>query len=176
IACAEASSNLSRYDGLRFGHSSNNKGSLTELITASRSEGFGAEVQRRILTGTHVLSSGYFDAYYLQAQRIRRLIQQELLLSFNNVDIILGPTTPTTAFKIGEHSTDPIQNYLADVFTVAANLAGLPAMSIPAGFSRGLPIGLQLIGQHFDEARLLRIAHHYQQHTNWHLATPNQGM
>lgn len=176
IACAEASSNLSRYDGLRFGHSSAKKGSLAELITASRSEGFGAEVQRRILTGTHVLSSGYFDAYYLQAQRIRRLIQEELLKSFNEVDIILGPTTPTTAFKIGEHIADPIQNYLADVFTVAANLGGLPAMSIPTGFSNGLPIGLQLIGQHFDEARILRIAHHYQQHTNWHLATPNQGM
>lgn len=174
VACAEASSNLSRYDGLRFGHRSTKDTHLKELICASRSEGFGIEVKRRILTGTHVLSSGYFDAYYLQAQKIRHLIQDELMSSLKSVDIILGPTTPTTAFKLGEKIADPIQNYLADVFTVAANLAGLPAMSIPAGFAQGLPIGMQLIGKHFSENRLLQIAHHYQQQTDWHLARPQQ--
>jgi aspartyl-tRNA(Asn)/glutamyl-tRNA(Gln) amidotransferase subunit A len=172
IACAEASSNLSRYDGIRFGHRSSKASSLNELITQSRTEGFGAEVKRRILTGTHVLSAGYFDAYYLQAQKIRRLIQEELLNTLKQVDVILGPTTPTSAFKLGDKSTDPVQNYLADVFTVAANLAGLPALSIPAGFKQNLPIGLQLMGTHFSEAHLLRIAHQYQQNTNWHLATP----
>ncbi len=173
IACAEASSNLSRYDGLRFGHRSAKASSLNELITASRSEGFGDEVKRRILTGTHVLSAGYFDAYYLQAQKIRRLIQNELTTALNSVDLILGPTTPTCAFKLGEKIADPIQNYLADVFTVAANLAGLPALSIPTGFDNGLPIGLQMMGKHFSESRLLNIAHHYQQQTNWHLSSPN---
>ena len=175
IACAEASSNLSRYDGLRFGHRSTKANSLSELITESRTEGFGAEVKRRILTGTHVLSSGYFDAYYLQAQKIRRLIQDELLANLKQVDLILGPTTPTCAFKLGENNADPIQNYLADVFTVAANLAGLPALSIPAGFKDNLPIGLQLMGSHFSEAKLLNAAHQYQQNTNWHLATPDLG-
>ncbi|KTD59045.1 Asp-tRNA(Asn)/Glu-tRNA(Gln) amidotransferase subunit GatA [Legionella shakespearei] len=174
IACAEASSNLSRYDGLRFGHRSSKASSLNELIINSRSEGFGAEVQRRILTGTHVLSAGYFDAYYVQAQKIRRLIQQELSNSLGKVDFILGPTTPTTAFKIGEKIADPIQNYLADVFTVAANLAGLPALSIPAGFDKQLPVGMQLMGKHFSEGRLLQLAHHYQQHTSWHKSRPNQ--
>lgn len=173
IACAEASSNLSRYDGLRFGHRSNKTGNLTELITASRSEGFGAEVKRRILTGTHVLSAGYFDAYYLQAQKIRRLIQNELSTALQSVDVILGPTTPTCAFKLGAKITDPVQNYLADVFTVAANLAGLPALSIPAGFADGLPVGMQMMGKQFSEARLLSIAHHYQLQTNWHQASPN---
>lgn len=174
IACAEASSNLSRYDGIRFGHRSMAASSLIELITNSRSEGFGAEVKRRILTGTHVLSSGFFDAYYLQAQKIRRLIQDELITTLNSVDVILGPTTPTTAFKLGEKIDDPIQNYLADVFTVASNLAGLPALSIPAGFDNKLPIGLQLMGKHFSENHLLSLAHNYQQHTNWHLANPNE--
>ncbi|KTD09201.1 glutamyl-tRNA(Gln) amidotransferase subunit A [Legionella gratiana] len=174
VACAEASSNLSRYDGLRFGYHSDKATNLTELIRNTRSEGFGIEVKRRILTGTHVLSSGYFDAYYLQAQKIRRLIQEELVTTLKTVDIILGPTSPTCAFKIGEKVKDPIQNYLADVFTVAANLAGLPAISIPAGFAQGLPIGLQLMGKHFSESHLLQIAHHYQQQTNWHLASPNQ--
>ncbi|WP_133134256.1 Asp-tRNA(Asn)/Glu-tRNA(Gln) amidotransferase subunit GatA [Legionella santicrucis] len=174
VACAEASSNLSRYDGLRFGYHSNKATSLTDLIRNTRSEGFGIEVKRRILTGTHVLSSGYFDAYYLQAQKIRRLIQEELVTTLKTVDVILGPTTPTCAFKIGEKIADPIKNYLADVFTVAANLAGLPAISIPAGFAQGLPIGLQLMGKHFSEHRLLQVAHHYQQQTNWHLASPNQ--
>ncbi|MFW2571699.1 amidase family protein, partial [Legionella sp. 29fVS95] len=171
IACAEASSNLSRYDGIRFGYRSSKGNSLKELITNSRSEGFGREVKRRILTGTHVLSSGYFDDYYLQALKIRRLIQNELQDVLRQVDVILGPTTPTCAFKLGE-KTDPIQNYLADVFTVAVNLAGLPALSIPAGFSRGLPIGMQLIGNHFSEAQLLNLAYFYQQDTNWHQARP----
>lgn len=174
IACAEASSNLSRYDGIRFGHRSKSASTLIELITNSRSEGFGNEVKRRILTGTHVLSSGFFDAYYLHAQKVRRLIRDELITTLNSVDVILGPTTPTTAFKLGEKIDDPIQNYLADVFTVAANLAGLPAISIPTGFENKLPIGLQLMGKHFSENRLLAIAHHYQQHTNWHLANPNK--
>lgn len=174
IACAEASSNLSRYDGIRFGHRSKSASTLIELITNSRSEGFGNEVKRRILTGTHVLSSGFFDAYYLHAQKVRRLIRDELITILNSVDVILGPTTPTTAFKLGEKIDDPIQNYLADVFTVAANLAGLPAISIPTGFENKLPIGLQLMGKHFSESRLLAIAHHYQQHTNWHLANPNK--
>lgn len=174
VACAEASSNLSRYDGLRFGYRSDNASTLTELIRNTRSEGFGIEVKRRILTGTHVLSSGYFDAYYLQAQKIRRLIQEELVTKLNSVDVILGPTSPTCAFKLGEKIADPIQNYLADAFTVAANLAGLPAISIPAGFAKELPIGLQLMSKHFGESRLLQIAHHYQQQTNWHLASPNQ--
>lgn len=168
IACAEASSNLSRFDGLRFGHQSAQHKNLRDLITASRSEGFGAEVKRRILTGTHVLSSGFFEAYYLQAQKIRRLIQEELLSALHRVDVILGPTTPTCAFKIGE-KTSPTQNYLADVFTVAANLAGLPALSIPCGFDKGLPVGLQLMAAHFNEGRLLNIAHQYQQQTDWHL-------
>ncbi|PWY56214.1 Asp-tRNA(Asn)/Glu-tRNA(Gln) amidotransferase GatCAB subunit A [Legionella qingyii] len=174
VACAEASSNLSRYDGLRFGYHSDNASTLTELIRNTRSEGFGIEVKRRILTGTHVLSSGYFDAYYLQAQKIRRLIQEELVTTLKSVDVILGPTTPTCAFKLGEQVADPIQNYLADVFTVAANLAGLPAISIPAGFANGLPIGMQLMGKHFGENRLLQIAHHYQQQTSWHLTSPKQ--
>ncbi|KTC90098.1 Asp-tRNA(Asn)/Glu-tRNA(Gln) amidotransferase subunit GatA [Fluoribacter dumoffii] len=174
IACAEASSNLSRYDGLRFGYRSENASSLIELIRSTRSEGFGIEVKRRILTGTHVLSSGYFDAYYLQAQKIRRLIQQELVTTLKSVDVILGPTSPTCAFKLNEKIADPIQNYLSDVFTVAANLSGLPAISIPTGFAHGLPIGLQLMGKHFGESRLLQIAHHYQQQTSWHLASPNQ--
>ncbi len=168
IACAEASSNLSRYDGLRYGYRSVKSSSVAELITCSRTEGFGEEVKRRILTGTHVLSAGYFDACYLQAQKIRRLIQNELLATFNSVDVILGPTTPTCAFKPGEK--DPVQNYLSDIFTVAANLAGLPALSLPAGFEQGLPIGLQLMGKHFSENLLLNIAHQYQQHTDWHTA------
>lgn len=173
IACAEASSNLSRYDGIRFGYRSTNAPSLSQLIKATRSEGFGNEVKRRILTGTHLLSSGYFEAYYLQAQKVRRLIQRELLTVLQQVDCILGPTSPTTAFKIGSTVADPTQNYLADVFTVAANLAGIPALSIPAGFEGQLPIGLQLMGNAFSEARLLQLAHHYQQQTDWHLANPS---
>lgn len=172
IACAEASSNLSRYDGLRFGYRSKKASTIQELITRSRTESFGIEVKRRILTGTHVLSSGYFDDYYVQALKIRRLIQRELQENLQKVDVIIGSTTPGCAFKLGEKSPDPVQSYLADVFTVAANLAGLPALSIPAGFNKHLPIGMQLMGNHFSEARLLNIAHQYQQMTNWHQAKP----
>ena len=173
IACAEASSNLSRYDGVRFGHRTKTETSnIMDLITQSRSEGFGVEVKRRVLTGTHVLSAGYFDAYYLQAQKIRRLIQDELIDILKGVDAILGPTTPSCAFRLGEKTTDPVQSYLADIYTVAANLAGLPALSIPAGFSDNLPIGLQLMGSHFSESTLLNLAYQYQQHTDWHLAQP----
>ncbi len=174
VACAEASSNLSRYDGIRFGYRGSRQDSLIDLITSSRSEGFGAEVKRRILTGTYVLSSGYFDAYYIQALKIRRLIQEELLAELNKVDFILGPTTPTTAFSIGEKRDNPVQNYLADIFTVAANLAGLPALSIPVGFDKGLPICMQLIGNHFQDGRLLNLAQTFQQMTDWHTKTPNE--
>jgi aspartyl-tRNA(Asn)/glutamyl-tRNA(Gln) amidotransferase subunit A len=174
IACAEASSNLSRYDGIRFGHRTAHADTLQELIKRSRSEGFGVEVKRRILTGTHLLSSGYFDAYYLQAQKIRRLIQEEFQRVLSQVDIILGPTTPSCAFKLGEKITDPTQRYLADIFTVAANLAGLPALSIPAGFSSGMPIGMQLISSHFNESILLNTADHYQQCTKWHQTRPKE--
>lgn len=172
IACAEASSNLSRFDGIRYGYRSAKAETLQDLIKHSRSEGFGIEVKRRILTGTHVLSSGYFDDYYVQAQKVRRMIQDELLTTLSTVDVILGPTTPSCAFKLGEPVTNPTHRYLADIFTVAANLAGLPALSIPAGFSAGLPIGMQLMGPHFSEAQLLQFAHYYQQCTDWHLARP----
>ncbi|WP_133127808.1 Asp-tRNA(Asn)/Glu-tRNA(Gln) amidotransferase subunit GatA [Legionella nagasakiensis] len=177
IACAEASSNLSRYDGIRFGYRTPNAENLSELITHSRSEGFGLEVKRRILTGTYVLSSGYFDDYYVQAQKVRRMIQEELLQALTNVDVILGPTTPTCAFRLGEKVSDPIQRYLADVFTVAANLAGLPALSIPAGFNREkLPIGMQIMGSHFSEEQLLNLAHHYQKSTDWHQTKPKESI
>lgn len=172
IACAEASSNLSRYDGLRFGYHSKTDYGLREQITQNRTEGFGEEVKRRILTGAHVLSSGFFDAYYLQALKIRRLVQNELQDALGQVDLLLGPTTPTTAFKLGQSHGNPTESYLADIFTVSANLAGLPAISIPAGFADGLPIGMQLMGNHFSEARLLQVAHSYQQSTDWHKLTP----
>lgn len=172
IACAEASSNLSRYDGIRFGFSSKNGDSLIEKITNTREEGFGLEVKRRILTGTHVLSAGYFEEYYLQALKTRRLIQTEFKQILSEVDIIAGPTTPSCAFKLAATSKEPTKNYLSDVFTVAANLVGLPAISIPAGFSNGLPIGMQLIGKHFAEPLLLNCAHFFQQGTSWHQARP----
>lgn len=172
IACAEASSNLARYDGVRYGYQTDHAQTLHELIMRSRSEGFGLEVKRRILTGTHVLAAGYYEAYYLQAQKIRRLIRDELQTVFNTVDLLLGPTTPTLAFELGNIPKDPVQRYLADMFTVGANLAGLPALSIPAGFEKGLPIGIQLMGPHFSESRLLQLAHHFQQHTDWHQRVP----
>lgn len=176
IACAEASSNLARFDGIRFGHRTVHAENLRDLITHSRNEGFGLEVKRRILTGTYVLSSGYFDDYYIQAQKIRRMIVMELQQTLSNVDLILGPTTPTCAPNLNKNDAhDPIQQYLGDVFTVVANLAGMPALSIPAGFNEGLPIGLQLMGNHFSEARLLNVAHIYQQYTDWHLAKPECG-
>lgn len=172
VASAECSSNLSRYDGVRFGHRCDEPGDLYDLYTRSRAEGFGDEVKRRILVGTYALSAGYYDAYYRKAQQLRRLIQQDFVTAFADVDIVLSPTTPTTAFEIGQKADDPVTMYLSDIYTTAANLAGLPAMSVPAGFIDGLPVGMQLIGRYFDEARLLGVAHQYQQETAWHLARP----
>ena len=173
IASAECSSNLSRYDGVRFGYRCENPADLNDLYTRSRGEAFGKEVKRRILMGTYALSAGYYDAYYLKAQQVRRLISEDFKQALNEVDVIFSPVTPTPAFNIGEKLADPIEMYLADIYTIAINLAGLPAMSIPAGFMGGLPVGLQLIGNYFDEARLLNVAHAYQQVTNWHTQTPH---
>ena len=172
LAPAEASSNLSRYDGVRYGHRAAEYDDLMDMYMKSRAEGFGAEVKRRILIGTYVLSAGYYDAYYLKAQQIRRLIAQDFTEAFKQCDVIMGPTAPSTAFKAGEKADDPVAMYLQDVYTIATNLAGLPGMSIPAGFSNGLPVGLQLMGNYFDEARMLDVAHAYQQVTDWHLAMP----
>jgi aspartyl-tRNA(Asn)/glutamyl-tRNA(Gln) amidotransferase subunit A len=173
IAPAEASSNLSRFDGVRYGHRAEHYRDLDDMYRKTRAEGFGAEVKRRILVGTYVLSHGYYDAYYLKAQQVRRLIADDFRRAFSQCDVIAGPTTPTAAFPIGSKADDPVQMYLNDIFTVAANLTGMPAMSLPCGFSaRGLPIGLQLQGNHFDEARLLDVAHRFQQATDWHLRAP----
>ena len=172
LAPAEASSNLSRYDGVRYGHRAAEYDDLMDMYMKSRAEGFGAEVKRRILIGTYVLSAGYYDAYYLKAQQIRRLIADDFTQAFKQCDIIMGPTAPSTAFKAGEKADDPVAMYLQDVYTIATNLAGLPGMSIPAGFSNGLPVGLQLMGNYFDEARMLDVAHAYQQVTDWHLKMP----
>ena len=172
VASAECSSNLSRYDGVRFGHRCEEARDLYDLYTRSRAEGFGDEVKRRILVGTYALSAGYYEAYYRKAQQLRRLIQQDFVAAFANVDVVLSPTTPTTAFEIGQKADDPVTMYLSDIYTTAANLAGLPAMSVPAGFIDGLPVGMQLIGRYFDEARLLNVAHQYQQETAWHRAQP----
>ncbi|MFT4768228.1 MAG: aspartyl-tRNA(Asn)/glutamyl-tRNA(Gln) amidotransferase subunit A [Glaciecola sp.] len=172
IAPAEASTNLSRYDGVRYGHRCDNPKDLEDLYTRSREEGFGAEVQRRILVGTYALSSGYYDAYYKKAQQVRRLIAGDFASAFDSVDVIAGPTTPGVAFELGSKTSDPTAMYLEDIYTLSVNLAGLPAMSLPAGFSSGLPVGLQLIGQHFDEARLLAAAHQFQQRSDWHRQTP----
>ncbi len=172
IASAEASSNLSRFDGVRYGYRAPEYDDLNDMYSKSRTQGFGAEVKRRILIGTYVLSHGYYDAYYLQAQRIRRLIANDFVAALKQCDVIMGPTTPSTAFKLGEKSADPVQMYLSDIYTIAVNLAGLPAMSIPCGFANGLPAGLQLIGDYFSEARLLNIAHRYQQVSDWHLQRP----
>ena len=170
IAPAEASSNLSRFDGVRYGHRAKEYKDLNEMYAKTRAEGFGAEVKRRILIGTYVLSHGYYDAYYIKAQKIRRLISQDFAQAFEKCDLILSPTAPGTAFGIGEKASDPVQMYLSDIFTIAANLAGLPAMSIPCGLDdANLPIGLQLIGNYFDEARMLNAAHMYQKATDWHL-------
>jgi len=174
VASAECSSNLSRYDGVRFGYRCEDPSDLFDLYTRSRAEGFGAEVQRRILVGTYALSAGYYDAYYRKAQQLRRLIQQDFVAAFAEVDLILGPTTPGTAFALGQKSDDPLAMYLSDVYTTAVNLAGLPALSMPAGFVYGLPVGVQIIGPYFDEARLLAVAHRHQQETSWHLARPPQ--
>ncbi len=173
LAPAEASSNLSRYDGVRYGHRAAEYDDLMDMYMKSRAEGFGAEVKRRILIGTYVLSAGYYDAYYLKAQQIRRLIADDFTQAFKQCDVIMGPTAPSTAFKAGEKADDPVAMYLQDVYTIATNLAGLPGMSIPAGFSNGLPVGLQLMGNYFDEARMLDVAHAYQQVTDWHTLIPN---
>ncbi|MBL6700249.1 MAG: Asp-tRNA(Asn)/Glu-tRNA(Gln) amidotransferase subunit GatA [Gammaproteobacteria bacterium] len=173
VAPAECSSNLSRFDGVRFGHRSDKASTLEELYRESRSEGFGKEVKRRILVGTYALSAGYYDAYYLKAQKVRNLITQDFNNAFNDVDLILGPTTPDKAFKIGEKMNDPIAMYLSDVYTVSTNLAGLPAMSIPMGFKDKLPLGLQIIGNHFDEKNILKLCHLYQKETDWHIQEPN---
>jgi aspartyl-tRNA(Asn)/glutamyl-tRNA(Gln) amidotransferase subunit A len=173
IAPAEASANLSRFDGVRFGHSCDAPTNLQDLYERSRWEGFGDEVKRRIVIGTYALSSGYYDAYYLKAQKIRRLIKNDFVAAFNDVDVLMGPVTPTTAFKIGEKSDDTIAMYMGDIYTLPINLAGVPAMSIPAGFSDGLPVGLHIIGDYFAEAKLLNIAHQYQQVTDWHKQMPS---
>lgn len=173
LAPAEASSNLSRYDGVRYGHRADQYGDLSEMIRRSRSEGFGAEVKRRILTGTFVLSQGYYDAYYLQAQRVRRLIQQDFQQALTECDLILGPVSPTVAFDLGEKTSDPVQMYLSDIFTLSANLAGLPALSIPVGLGeKNRPVGLQIIGDAFSEGAMLSAAHAYQQVTSWHQQLP----
>ena len=168
IAPAEASANLSRFDGVRFGYRCENPKDLNDLYERSRSEGFGAEVQRRILVGTYALSASFFDAYYVQAQKIRRLIKNDFVQALSKVDMIASPTTPTPAFKIGEKSDKPSDMYLQDVFTISANLAGIPGLSMPCGQVDGLPVGLQLLGNYFDEARLLGVAHQFQQITDWH--------
>jgi len=174
IATAECSSNLSRYDGVRYGHRTANPKDINELYFKSRAEGFGAEVKRRIILGTYVLSSGYYDAYYLRAQKVRTLIRQDFLKAYEEVDAILTPTTPTPAFKKGEKAANPLAMYLSDIYTIGVNLAGLPGLSIPCGFSKsGLPIGLQLIGQPFKEADLLAIAHTYDRAHDWASRHPN---
>ena len=172
IASAECSSNLSRYDGVRFGHRCDNPEDISDLFCRSRSEGFGNEVKRRIMTGTYVLSAGYYDAYYLKAQRLRRLLRDEFRAALDQVDVIVTPTTPSPAFPLGSRIDDPISMYLSDIYTVSVNLAGLPAISIPAGFSNGLPVGMQIIGNYFHEARLLNVAHQYQLMTDWHKQVP----
>jgi aspartyl-tRNA(Asn)/glutamyl-tRNA(Gln) amidotransferase subunit A len=173
IAPAEASSNLSRFDGVKFGHRAAQYTDLADMYQKSRSEGFGPEVQKRIMIGTYVLSHGYYDAYYLQAQKIRRLIAQDFQQAFTQCDVIAGPVSPTVAWKIGEKSEDPVANYLADIYTLSTSLAGLPGMSIPAGFGEhGMPVGLQLIGNYFKEAQLLGTAHQFQLATDWHTRAP----
>jgi aspartyl-tRNA(Asn)/glutamyl-tRNA(Gln) amidotransferase subunit A len=172
VAPAEASSNLARFDGVRYGHRAEGAKSLEELYKRSRGEGFGAEVQRRIMVGTYVLSHGYYDAYYLQAQKVRRLIYEDFKRAFEEVDVVLGPTATDVAFKLGAKTDDPVSMYLNDIYTIAANLAGIPAMSLPCGMVEGLPVGLQLMGNFFDEGRLLNVAHQYQQVTGWHRQWP----
>ncbi len=172
IAPAEASSNLSRFDGVRFGYRCENPQNLEDLYKRSRAEGFGAEVKRRIMVGTYALSAGYYDAYYLKAQKIRRLIKNDFVSAFGEVDVILGPTTPNPAWKLGEKSNDPVAQYLEDIYTITANLAGVPGLSMPAGFIDGLPVGVQLLAPYFQESRLLNVAHQYQQATDWHKRAP----
>jgi len=173
IAPAEASSNLSRFDGVKFGHRAANYTDLTDMYLQTRAEGFGDEVKRRIMIGTYVLSHGYYDAYYLQAQKIRRMIADDFQTAFKVCDVIAGPVAPTVAWKLGGHGNDPLADYLADIFTLPASLAGLPGMSLPVGFGADqMPVGMQLIGNHLTESRLLNVAHRFQQATDWHLAKP----
>ncbi|VAW64845.1 Aspartyl-tRNA(Asn) amidotransferase subunit A @ Glutamyl-tRNA(Gln) amidotransferase subunit A [hydrothermal vent metagenome] len=172
VAPAECSSNLSRFDGVRFGHRCEAPKDLEDLYKRSRSEGFGEEVKRRIFMGTYALSAGYYDAYYIKAQKIRRLIADDFTRAFEKVDVIMGPASPETAFNIGEKSDDPVAMYLSDIYTIAVNLAGLPGMSLPAGFSNNMPVGLQIIANQFDESRLLNVAHQYQLKTDWHKQIP----
>ena len=173
IAPAEASSNLSRFDGVRFGYRCESPVDLTDLYKRSRAEGFGDEVRRRIMVGTYALSAGYYDAYYLKAQKIRRLIKNDFVSAFEEVDVILGPTTPNLAWKLGEKNADPVSAYLEDIYTITANLAGIPGLSMPAGFIDGLPVGVQLLAPYFQESRLLNVAHQYQQVTDWHKQAPS---
>jgi aspartyl-tRNA(Asn)/glutamyl-tRNA(Gln) amidotransferase subunit A len=172
VAPAECSSNLARFDGVRYGHRCQDPHDLTDLYQRSRAEGFGAEVKRRIMIGTYVLSAGYYDAYYLKAQKLRHLISDDFRRAFQQVDLILGPTSPTTAFPLGDKADDPVAMYLNDIYTIATNLAGLPGLSLPVAQSGGLPVGLQLIGDYFQEGRLLNVAHKLQEATDWHLASP----
>jgi aspartyl-tRNA(Asn)/glutamyl-tRNA(Gln) amidotransferase subunit A len=172
VAPAECSSNLARYDGVRFGHRCENPRDLNDMYRRSRGEGFGAEVKRRIMTGTYVLSAGYYDAYYLKAQRVRALINEDFIRAFREVDVLMGPTTPTPAFAIGAKTADPITMYLNDIYTIGANLAGLPGISVPCGFVQDLPVGLQIVGPHFSEARVLNAAHAFQRATDWHTRVP----
>jgi aspartyl-tRNA(Asn)/glutamyl-tRNA(Gln) amidotransferase subunit A len=172
VAPAECSSNLARYDGVRFGHRCKDPRDLQDLYRRSRGEGFGAEVKRRVMTGTYVLSAGYYDAYYLKAQRVRQLIAADFKRTFAEVDVLVGPTSPTAAFRIGAKTADPITMYLNDIYTIGANLAGLPALSVPCGFVGGLPVGLQIVGPHFAEGRILNVAHRYQLETDWHRRVP----
>ena len=175
IAPAEASSNLSRFDGVRYGHRAKDYADLNDMYRRTRAEGFGTEVKRRILIGTYVLSHGYYDAYYLQAQKVRRLIAKDFSEAFSRCDVIMGPTAPSTAFALGAKTDDPVQMYLNDIFTIPAPLAGLPDLSIPCGFdAKGLPVGLQIMGNHFAEAKMLGVAHRYQQATDWHLRAPKE--
>ena len=172
VAPAECSSNLARFDGVRFGHRCENPRDLRDLYERSRGEGFGAEVKRRVMTGTYVLSAGYYDAYYLKAQRVRALIAEDFRRAFAEVDVLISPTTPTAAFEIGAKMNDPVTMYLNDIYTIGANLAGLPAVSVPCGFVDGLPVGMQIIGAHFAEERLLNVAHRYQRESDWHRHAP----
>ncbi len=172
VAPAECSSNLSRFDGVRFGHRADNPEDLLDLYCRSRGEGFGAEVKRRIMTGTYVLSAGYYDAYYLKAQKVRQLVADDFSRAFESVDVIAGPTTPSPAFRLGDKTDDPISMYLNDIYTIGANLAGLPAVSVPCGIVDDLPVGLHLVGPHWSEASLLRAAHRYELETDWHTRCP----
>ena len=173
IAPAEASSNLSRFDGVKFGHRAEQYSDLIDMYKKTRSQGFGDEVKRRIMIGTYVLSHGYYDAYYLQAQKIRRMIAEDFQQAFKQCDLIAGPVAPTVAWKLGDKSDDPLASYLADIFTLPASLAGLPGMSVPVGFGAGhMPVGMQLIGNYLQESKLLNAAHRLQQATDWHLAKP----